>query len=74
MVNLTHRISQNLATMCIADTQEQGKPCPACGEKNFTLTKQISEENKRAIGLLQHEGEGMWLVRDTGAAGHSLGP
>ena len=31
---------------CIADTQEQGKPCPACGEKDFTLTKQVKYQKK----------------------------
>ena len=31
---------------CIADTQEQGKPCPACGEKEFTLTKQVKYQKK----------------------------
>ena len=35
---------------CIADTQEQGKPCPACGEKDFTLTKQVKYQ-KRIKGL-----------------------
>ena len=35
---------------CIADTQEQGKPCPACGEKEFTLTKQVKYQ-KRIKGL-----------------------
>ena len=35
---------------CIADTQEQGKPCPACGEKDFTLTKQVKYQ-KRIRGL-----------------------
>ena len=31
---------------CIADTQEQGKPCPACGEKDFTLTKQVKYQKR----------------------------
>ena len=35
---------------CIADTREQGKPCPACGEKDFTLTKQVKYQ-KRIKGL-----------------------
>ena len=35
---------------CIADTQEQGKPCPACGEKDFTLIKQVKYQ-KRIKGL-----------------------
>ena len=35
---------------CIADTPEQGKPCPACGEKDFTLTKQVKYQ-KRIKGL-----------------------
>ena len=35
---------------CIADTQEQGKPCPACGKKDFTLTEQMKYQ-KRIKGL-----------------------
>ena len=35
---------------CIADTQEQGKLCPACGKKDFTLTKQVKYQ-KKIIGL-----------------------
>ena len=35
---------------CIADTQEQGKPCPACGKKDFTLTEQMKYQ-KRIRGL-----------------------
>ena len=31
---------------CIADTQEQDKACPACGEKEFTLTKQVKYQKK----------------------------
>ena len=38
---------------CIADSREQGKPCPACGEKDFTLTKQVKYQ-KRIKGLKVH--------------------
>ena len=38
---------------CIADTQEQGKPCPACGEKDFTLTKHVKYQ-KKIRGLLAY--------------------
>ena len=31
---------------CIADTQEQGKPCPACAKKDFTLTEQMKYQKK----------------------------
>ena len=35
---------------CVADTQEQGKPCPACGKKDFTLTEHMKYQ-KRMKGL-----------------------
>ena len=36
---------------CIADTQKEGKPCPACGEKNFTTFEQI--KNQKQIASLR---------------------
>ena len=36
---------------CIADIQEEGKPCPLCDEKDFTLFEQV--KNQRRINCLQ---------------------
>ena len=35
---------------CITDTQKEGKPCPACGEKNFTTFEQIRSQ-KQIVSL-----------------------
>ncbi len=66
---------ESFCQTCIADTREQGQPCPVCEEKEFTTIKSIEpKENQQSPGSLQHEGEGVCLVWTTGPVGHSLGP
>ena len=36
---------------CIVDLKEQGKPCPECGEKDFTTFDQV--KNQKRINCLQ---------------------
>ena len=36
---------------CLADTQEQGKPCPACGEKEYNIVRQVKSQKR--ISCLQ---------------------
>ena len=36
---------------CIADTKEQGKPCPACGEEYYNILEHV--KNQRRINCLQ---------------------
>ena len=31
---------------CIVDTQEQGKPCPACGEKNYNILDNVKNQKR----------------------------
>ncbi len=42
---------ESFCQTCIADTQEQGQPCPECGENTFTTFKQIKIQ-KKIHGLL----------------------
>ena len=39
---------ESFCQSCIADTQKEGKPCPACGEKNFTTLEQIKSQKQIA--------------------------
>ena len=39
---------ESFCQSCIADTQKEGKPCPACGEKNFTTFEQIKSQKQIA--------------------------
>ena len=39
---------ESFCQSCIADNQKEGKPCPACGEKNFTTFEQIKSQKKIA--------------------------
>ena len=36
-LTLTSCCGESYCHACIADTQKQGKPCPACGEKDFSI-------------------------------------
>ena len=81
-LTITDCCGESFCHNCIAGPQQQNQPCPACGENNFNTFKQVKhlqaseepEKNQPTNGVLQNEGERLWLVRDTGAAGHSLGP
>ena len=42
---------ESFCQSCIADTQNEGKPCPACGEKDFNTFEQI--KNQKQIASLQ---------------------
>ena len=42
---------ESFCQSCIADTQKENKPCPACGEKNFTTFEQI--KNQKQIASLR---------------------
>ena len=39
---------ESFCQSCIADIQKEGKPCPACGEKNFTTLEQIKSQQQIA--------------------------
>ena len=42
---------ENFCHACIADTQEQGKPCPECGEKDYNIIERT--KNQTRIRCLQ---------------------
>ncbi len=42
---------ESFCQTCIADTQEQGQPCPVCEEKEFTTIKSV--KNQKRINNLQ---------------------
>ena len=42
---------ESFCQSCIADTQEQGKPCPACGEKDYNIVGQVKSQKR--INCLQ---------------------
>ena len=42
---------ESFCKVCIADLKEQGKPCPECGEKDFTTFDQV--KNQKRINCLQ---------------------
>ncbi len=48
---ITDCCGESFCQTCIADTQEQGQPCPECGEKTFTTFKQT--KNRKKINGLQ---------------------
>ena len=39
---------ESFCQSCIADTQKEGKPCPACGENNFTTFEHIKSQKQIA--------------------------
>ena len=39
---------ESFCQSCIADTRKEGKPCPACGEKNFTMFEHIKSQKQIA--------------------------
>ena len=47
-LTITSCCGQSYCQACIADTQQQAKPCPECGEKNFTTLQQIKYQQRMA--------------------------
>ena len=50
-LTITSCCGQSYCQACIADIQEQAKPCPECGEVNFTTLQQIKYQQR--VGDLQ---------------------
>ena len=50
-LTITNCCGESFCHTCIADKQEQGNPCPACGEKNFTTFEQV--KNQKRISCLR---------------------
>ena len=50
-LNIISCCGESFCQSCIADTQKEGKLCPACGEKNFTTFEHI--KNQKQIASLQ---------------------
>ena len=48
---ITSCCGESYCHACIADFQKQGKPCPACGEKEYTTLQQIKYQKR--INCLQ---------------------
>ena len=50
---------ESFCKVCIADLKEQGKPCPECGEKDFTTFEHV--KNMKRINCLQAGADpGFW--------------
>ena len=45
-LSITSCCGETYCHACIADTQQQGKPCPACGENEFSITQLIKFQKK----------------------------
>ena len=50
-LTVTTCCGESFCKVCIADLKEQGKPCPECGEKDFTTFEHV--KNKKRINCLQ---------------------
>ena len=50
-LTITNCCGESFCNTCIADKQEQGNPCPACGEKNFTTFEHV--KNQKRINCLR---------------------
>ena len=50
-LTITNCCGESFCHTCIADKQEQGNPCPACGEKNFATFEQV--KNRKRIDSLR---------------------
>ena len=50
-LNITTCCGESYCNACITVTQEEGKPCPACGEKDFDIVGHI--KNQKQINCLQ---------------------
>ena len=49
-LTITNCCGESFCHACIADTQEEGKPCPECGEKEYTTVGHIKNQ-KKVYGL-----------------------
>ena len=47
-LSITSCCGESFCQSCIADTQKEGTPCPACGEKDFTIFEQIKSQKQIA--------------------------
>ena len=47
-LTFTSCCGESYCQACIADTQQQAKPCPACGQQNFTTLQQIKYQQRMA--------------------------
>ena len=45
-LTITNCCGESFCHTCIADKQEQGNPCPACGEKNFTTFEHVKSQKR----------------------------
>ena len=45
-LSITSCCGETYCHACIADTRQQGKPCPACGENEFSITQLIKFQKK----------------------------
>ncbi len=64
-LTLTSCCGESFCQICIADTQEQGQPCPVCGEKEFSiLTKTIVKRCFASYTLSTHKIQ-YFLANDT---------
>ena len=45
-LSITSCCGETYCHACIADTQQQGKPCPACGENEFSITQLVKFQKK----------------------------
>ncbi len=52
-LTITDCCGESFCQTCIADTQEQGQPCPVCGVKEFTVLKHVKVQ-KKINGLQVH--------------------
>ena len=50
-LTVTTCCGESFCKVCIADLKEQGKPCPECGEKDFTTFDQV--KNQKRINCLK---------------------
>ena len=50
-LTITNCCGESFCHTCIADNQEPGNPCPACGEKNFTTLEH--KKNQKRINCLR---------------------
>ena len=45
-LSITSCCGETYCHACITDTRQQGKPCPACGENEFSITQLIKFQKK----------------------------
>ena len=50
-LSITTCCTESFCYACIADTKEQGKPCPACAEKDYNILDHV--KNQKRINCLQ---------------------